>query len=509
MANVLPTTLDTTLPGDSELTICDGFALFQEAGAFRAKTKLDDTSGTFFDTSLNFELFKMSVSADHSAFVGVCGPSYAIKADTSADTGYQVPAPGQPSSGNLVLDEHVIRGGFQCGVLFQINLEFLVTLNLVFKKETLVDAFAGVYINLIELIINELLALLAGGGGGGEEGNPNDIEMSSMSSVADAPDVEEGQPSGQGSGGTTKPGKFDGAGMINAVTNPFAPSGDNSTFNGPRTTEIAPNLAYGFDIVPLILDAAGLVEVAEAAEALEKIGCGFEMGPGVSIGLPTSITLLGATISNHPFGATGGQPGSPGPDDDATVTLYLEEETPISPNLQPLTDTPDEIGLLLEHEVGFSLGLFFFADFIFFKVIHFGAQTGEIPLFYTEAPGGGPFLNHLDFIPGGGPIPFAAPDIAPTVGAYTANQPQGSWTNGVLARYGVSYFNSSYESEIGPLTDFDPQQRFFAFPEISNIPGAVPEADGVRVYREFNDGSPPVQVAELDFTVENFIDTKP
>jgi hypothetical protein len=505
MANVPPTTLDTTEPGDSELSICDGFALFQEAGAFRAKTKLDDTQGTFFDKSLNFELFTMSVSADHSTFVGVCGPSYAIKADTSVDTAYQVPQPGQPSSAALVLDDHVIRGGFQAGVIFQINLEFVVTLDLVFKKTTLVDAFAGVYINLIELIINELLALLAGGGGGGEEGNPNDIELSSMD--ADQPDVEEGQPSGEGAGGKTKPGKFDGAGMIDVVTNPFAPSGDESSFSGSPQTEINPSLAYGFDIVPLILDAAGLEEVAAAAEALEKIGCGFEMGPGVTIGLPTEITLKGATISNHPFDSNGGQPGSDGTDDDASVTVLLAEQTPISPNLQPLTDTPDEIGLLLEHEVGFSLGLFFFADFIFFKVIHFGAQTGQIPLFYSEVPGGGPFENHLDFVPGGGPVPFAAPNIAPTVGPYTANQPQGSWKNGVLARYGVSYFNSSYESEIGPLTDFDPEQRFFAFPVISNIPGAVPEADGVRVYREFNDGSPAVQVAELDFTVSSFTDT--
>jgi hypothetical protein len=507
MPNVPPTSLDTTEPGDSELSICDGFALFPELGVARAKTKLDDTQGTFFDKTLDFEVFKMSISSDHAAFVGVCGPSYAIKADTSVDTEYTIPPPGGASSGHLVLGEHVVRGGFQFGVIFQVSLDFLVTANLVVKHETLVDAFALVYINLIELIINELLALLGGGGGGGEEGNPNDIEMSSMSSDENDPQVDEGQPSGEGAGGTTKPGKFDGVGMVDVVPNPFAPS--SATFTGSPSTTISPNLAYGFDIIPLILDAAGLEEVAAAADALEKIGCGFELGPGVQIGLPTDITLKGATISNHPFDSDGGQQGSEGTDEEATVTVLLEEETPVSPNLQPLTDQPEEIGLILEHQVGFELGLYFFADFVFFKVIHFGAQTGAIPLFYDEAPGGGPFTNHLDFVPGGGPVPFAAPNIAPTVGPYTANQPQGRWRDGVLARYGVSYFNSSYESPIGPLTNFDPQTRFFAFPQISNLPGAVPGADGIRVYRQFNDGSQVEQVAELDFTVATFVDDKP
>ena len=508
MANVLPTSLDTTMPGHSELTICDGFAFFKDLGTARARTSLDDTQGNFFDKSLDFELFQLSFTGDHATFVGICGPAYAIKADTSVDTGYQVPPAGQPSSGILVLDEHAIRGGFQFGVVFQLSVDFEIKLNLVFKKKTLVDVFAGVYINLLLLILNQILELLADGGGGGEEGNPNEFEMSTFTSSNGSTENEEGKSSGEGA--SASPGKFDGAGMVDAIVNPWKPSG-SSQFNGPPSNELEPNLAFGFDIVPMIIEATGLEPLAAAAKALEDAGCGFEMGPGVTVGLPTEVKLVGATISNHPFDVTGGEPGSDGTDDDATVSLFLQEQTPISPNLQPLDATADEIGLILEHQVGINVGLYFFADFVFMKVLHFGAQTGTIPLFFSELPGGGPFQNSLDFVPGGGPVPFAPPNIAPTVGPYTANQPQGRWKNGILAQYGASYFNSSYESPIGPFSPLDPDQRFFAFPQISNMPGPVPEADGVRIYRLFNDGSPVEQVKEILFATgtTTFVDTVP
>ena len=139
---------------------------------------------------------------------------------------------------------------------------------------------------------------------------------------------------------------------------------------------------------------------------------------------------------------------------------------------------------------------------MFFKVIHIGAQTGELPLFYSvdTDPIGGPYENQLSFIPGGGPVPFTRRTSRSTSPEYTANQPQGRWVNGILARYGVSYFNSDYESPLGPLTAFDPQKRFFAFPTMDNLPGPVPDAVGIRIYREFNDGSDPEgAVAEIEF----------
>jgi hypothetical protein len=500
MPNVLPTTLDTTQPGHSDMTICDGFALFQNLGAARTVTDLDDTQGSFFDTTINAEVFKITIASDHASFLGFCGPAYAIKGDTLAETDFTIPAQeSDGATGTLVLGDHAIRGGFQAGLVLQVDFDINISLHFGFFHHTLLDVFALVYINLIQLILNELIELLTAGEGGGDSGDPNDIEMSSID--PNGPDIDEGQPSGEGAGGegNRRAGqKFDGAGMVDATTNPFVPGAGGSTFNGPPSDVINPSLSYGFDILPLVIEASGLEPLAAVAKALENIGCGLELGPGISIGLPTRVTLKGATISNHPFDVTGGSVPSSG---EATVELELTERTPVSPQLQPLTDPPDEIGFLLEHQVGISIGAYLFAELMFFKVIHIGAQTGELPLFYSvdTDPIGGPYENQLSFVPGGGPVPFAPPNIAVTITGYTANQPQEQWTNGILARYGVSYFNSDYESPLGPLTAFDPQKRFFAWPTMTNLPGPVPDAVGIRIYREFNDGTDPVRVAEILF----------
>jgi hypothetical protein len=513
MPNVIPTTLDTTQPGHSELTICDGFALYQDLGIARARTSLDDTQGSFFDKTINFEVFKITIASDHADFLGVCGPGYAIKADTLAETEFTIPAnEADGGTGTLVLGEHAIRGGFQCGLIFQIDIDVNISAHIGFFHHTLVDVFGLVYINFIQLILNELIALLTAGQGGGDSGDPNDIELSEIDPNNGNPEVEEGHPSGEGSGGEgPKPAgqKFDGAGMVDASTNPFVPGAETS-FTGPPADVIEPSLSYGFDIIPLIIEASGLEPLAAVAHALEDVGSGIELGPGFSVGLPTTITLEGATIDNHPFDVTGGRVPSGG--GEATVELDLVEQTPVSPNLQPLEDPADEIGFLLKHEVGISVGLYFFAEVMFFKVIHIGAQTGQLPLFFsTSSPTGGPFHNQLSFVPGGGPVPFAPPDTPVTITGYTANQPQGRWQGGILARYGVSYFNSDYESPLGPLTVFDAQSRFFAFPTMTDLPGPVPDAVGIRIYREFNDGSNPERVGEIEFddVITTFTDTTP
>jgi hypothetical protein len=512
MPNVLPTTLDTTQPGHSDMTICDGFAFFQNLGTARTVTDLDDTQGSFFDKTINAEVFKITIASDHDSFLGFCGPAYAIKGDTLAETEFEIPAnEADGATGKLVLGDHAIRGGFQAGLVLQIDLDVNISLHFGFFHHTLLDAFALVYINLIQLILNELIALLTAGQAGGDSGDPNDIEMSSID--PNGPDIDEGQPSGEGSGGEgpRRAGqKFDGAGMVDATTNPFVPGAGGSTFTGPPSDVINPSLSYSFDILPLVLEATGIEPLAALSKALEEAGCGLELGPGISIGLPTRVTLAGATISNHPFDVTGGSVPSSG---EATVELELKERTPVSPQLQPLSDPADEIGFLLEHQVGVSVGAYVFIELMFFKVIHIGAQSGELPLFYSVDydPIGGPYENHLDFVPGGGPVPFAAPNVTPTITGYTANQPQGRWKDGILARYGVSYFNSDYESPIGPLTAFDPQQRFFAFPTMTNLAGPVPNAVGIRIYREFNDGSSPERVGEIEFDqfITTFTDTTP
>lgn len=519
MPNVAPTSLTTTKTG-GDLSLADGFALFPWLGSLSGPVALDDEVGTLFNKDINLEIFHIEISAVHQAFIGICGPSYAIDLDTDAATSYTVPDPGQGASGTLVLDEHAIRGGFQAGIEFGIDFGVQITANFVVKKKTLLNFDAGIEIDVIELIYELIISLLEGGGGGQAEGDPNDLEMSTFSSDSSGSveqmSIEEGEPSGQPSGkpksNTVSP-EFTGTGMVAYTPDPFLPlSGDDP--NGTPEGSFTPSFGMGFSIVPLFAEIPFLDILYGLDESLQAIGGGFELGPMLSVGLPTSVKLTGVTISNHVFDIT--EQKAIGSADDPQAQFTLAEQTPVDPHLQPLGASADEIGVLLEHEVGIEVGLSFFAEMTFFKVAHIGASTGTLPLFYSGSlPGGagGPFENHLSFIPGGGPVPFGPPTTAPTVSGYTANQPQGRWQGGILASYGVSFFNSDYESPIGPFTATDEMKRFFAFGVLEDVPTGPLSGDGDgvsgrRIYRQFNDGSPIELVGTIDDnTTTTFTDT--
>jgi hypothetical protein len=518
MPNVPPTLITTDSPGSGELNLSDGFAIFPWLGAIRAGADLNKGTGTFIDKTLNFEFLKIYTGIFHTTFIGVCGPSYATEIQTDTATSYEIPSPGQPASATLVLDDHDLRGGFQYGVDFQIDCDFELYVNLIFKKKKVLDVDAAIDIDVIELIKDLVEYLLANGGGGQAEGDPNDYEMSTFSESGGPMqefDIDEGtggtgDSSGRQANGQVRP-EFSGSGMVDFQASPWLP-GAGQTQDGPPSGTLEPNFAIDFSIVPLFADIPFLDIIYGIDEGLQAFGGGFGLGPGLTIGLPVTVTLKGATIDNHPFDVDSASGGNGG--DNTKTTLALSEQTPVSPNLQPLKQTPDEIGVLLEHKVGLEIGLFFFAEFTFLKVFHVGAQTGTLPLIDVPLPpaAGGPFQNHLSFVPGGGEVPWDAPDTAPTVGPYTANQPQGRWQNGVLARYGVSFFDANYETPIGPFSAYDPQDRFFAFPQLSNIETGPLDPDtpilGRNIYRQFNDGSPVELVGTInDNTTTTFTDT--
>lgn len=521
MANVLPTTLTTDPPGhEGELSLCDGFAMFPWLGTARAAPKLNGTSGTIFSTSLNFEILKIDLSSNYEFFMGLCGPAYAVEIETTEETEYEVPEPGQPSSGKLVIGDHALRGGFQVGMDFDLGIEFGLTLNLIFFKKKLIDTDANINIDIINLIYQLLITLLEQGAEGGGDtdatGDPNEFEMSTFSSDGeggvdneeDGGAGTEGQSSGEEGGGGVK-SVFRGMGMVNKIENPWlTPNG--TTVEGPPSATLQPNISMGFSIVPLFAEIPILDILFAIDEGLERVGGGFEFGPGVAIGLPTKVTLKGATISQHPFDVVDTTTASNIANPDTTMTL--EERTPIASDLAPLGPRASEIGALLEHEVGFSAGIYFFAEFTFFKVFHIGAQTGTVNLIDVEPlPGGagGPFESNLSFVPGGGDAPFEPPTSAPTVSRYTQNQPQGRWNSGVLARYGVTFASDDYETVIGPLTQYDPKARFFALAELTNVPTGPSGVTRRNVYRQFNDGSPVELVGTIaDNTTTTFTDTK-
>jgi len=518
MPNVAPTSLTTSAPGDHDLSLADGFALFPWLGVIRGPVVLDDEIGTLFDKTINLEVIRIELSATHQAFMGVAGPSIAYDVDTDASTSYEIPAPGQQATGTLAVKDSAARGGFQAGIVFGIDIGVDITADLIVKKKNILDFDAGIDIDVIELIYELVMQLLAGGGGGEVEGDPNEYELSTFSADnsgdVEQLEVEEGEPSGQPAGkpksGSVSP-SFTGSGMVAYSPDPFTPIGSAPTTDTPQAT-LEPSLGIQFSIVPLFAEIPFLDILYGLDESLQAIGGGFEFGPQLNVGLPTTVSLTGVTIGNHTFDITESQ--AVGTAGDAEFTLQETAGSASDPSLQPLGASVDEIGVLLEHEVGIEVGLSFFAEMTFFKVAHIGASTGIIPLFYSSLPdgAGGPFQNHLSFVPGGGPVPFDAPTDAPSVTGYTANQPQGVWQGGVVARYAVSYYDSDYETPLGPFSAYDQQARFFALAELDDVPTGPLSADspitGRRIYRQFNDGSEPVQVGEIaDNQTTTFTDT--
>jgi hypothetical protein len=518
MPNVKPTYLTTDSPGGGELNLADGFPIFGWLGTISAGTNLNQGTGTFIDKTVNFEFLKIYTGAFHSTFIGICGPSIAADADTDASTNYTIPPIGQPGSGTLVIQDHDLRGGFQYGIDFEIDLDVEVDVDAVIFKRKVVDFNAGIDINVIDLIIDLIEYLLEGGSGGQAEGNPNDLEMSTFNTDNDGnPSIDEGQNNSTSSASPKKGGaadrEFAGTGMVDYIASPFLPGVTSGTRQGPPQNTLVPQIGFNFSIVPLFAEVPGLDVFYAFNEALSPFGGSFGFGPGLAVGFPVDVTLEGATIDNHPFDITSNTATGPL---NAYTSMPLAEQTPVSPNLQPLKDPPDEIGLMYSHTVGIQLELYFFIELTFLEVFHIGATSGSIPLspdYQLPGGAGGPWKNQLSFIPGGGAVPFGPPSTAPTVGPYTANQPQGSWKNGVLARYGVSFFNSDYESPIGPFSNFDPEQRFFAFPQLSDIEAPLTADDSItgrNIYRQFNDGSEPVLVGTInDDTTTTFTDTTP
>lgn len=523
MPHVEPTTLTTDREGrEGTLSIADGFALFPWMGAIRAGATLADWHGLFFDKTINLELMRFGFAGFFQTFVGVCGPAFAVEAEIEESTEYEIPPPGTPTAGKLALAEHAMRGGFQYGIDFQLALEAEAEENLIFDKRRLFSVEAEIEIDVINLIFVILKRLLgvgednkSHGKGGAAEGN--EMEMSTFSSngeVEENTGTPDHNPGGHGNPHAHHEPEWGitGVGLVDLVHNPWLiPKGSRWTGEAPAA-ELNPSMALNFSIVPLLAEIPVLDALYAVNEALEALGGGFELGPGITLSLPTKVRLKGATISNHPFELDGAELVE---EDGEEVSEYeLKELEPVDPRLQPLTEHADEIGILIEHEVGFRVGLHFFAEFSVAYVFHIGFSTGDLPLFESKLPGvgnlGGPFRNRLSFVPGGGEVPFEEPSSAPKIAGYQRNQPINEWTHGRLAQYAVSFYNDEYETKLGPYTDLNPVDRFFAYAKLTDIP--VPHHDdrkivGRRIWRKFEDEDFPRLVAEIpDRTTTAFED---
>jgi hypothetical protein len=520
MPDIAATRLTTTTPGGQRLDICDGFAFFPKIGAARIGKTVIPKGGTLFDVGLNLEIFKVRLSAELDLFVGFCGPSYAAEINTDASSSYTPSAvPGQPASGSLVLNQCQLRGGMESGVRLEFDLDLEFDVNLFFWRHQYHTGFQ-VGFDLIEEIFNLLLEKAAGGGeekegSGGEDGD--EIELQDFNNTDQQPeedgDVELQDQNGGGQDpSNTRPKakgpavSMDASYLVDSDTEAFSV---DSAQSGPPTGSVTPTLEFGFNVVPLFDGVPILDVIAEIDQFAEKLGGGFSFGPGFALGLPVHVTMPKATINNHDFDVTA---AAPSPSNKDQTVLTLREE--VDPNLPPLGDAADEIGVTLSHTVGFTAGFYLFGDVCFAKVFNFYGQT-ETFNFIDDENAFGPYANTLRSLPGGGKIPFGPPTARPVVSGYTANQPSGRFKDGVLARYAVSFwtFLSSggiYESPLSPFTPFDPQSRFYAYGQLTDIPiDGTQQAFGRNIYRQFEGGQVELIGTLNDNFTTTFTDTAP
>jgi hypothetical protein len=507
MPNVKPTKITTDSAGSSPLNLQDGIAFFPKLGAIRLGTRIKALNGTWCEKTLNFEVFKFDINVSHESFLGACGPAYALDIETDAATSYTTPAPGNPSSGELVVKDASLRGGFQFGVDFGITIAAELDFHYGFGTKKLLsinDSISLDLMTILELVIDVIEAMLAEKS---TSESPGDYELGTIKDAdSPDPDTDEGSPSPAPAGkkgvGVKRP-EYSSSGLVDYVPKAWFPGAGQSTKqhqaaddkgNYPPAATVDPQLSWNFNVIPLFEGVPFLDALYAFDEAWTKISGDFAFGPGFAVGLPTTVRIKGATIGHHRFDVTEAETANSA---TGKMTLTLAEQTPVDESLQPLGAEVQEIGVLLEHEVAFELDLYFFISFGFGKVFHLGAQTGNIPI--IDVPIGGPYETPLSFVPGGGPEPFLAPMTAPAILSYDDNQPRGPWKEGITAHYAISYYDDNYETVLGPPSP--ETSRFFAGPIVGNLETYGLSGDeppiGRRIYRQFNDGTDYQLVAEI------------
>lgn len=411
MANIPPTSITTDTPGSKDLNLSDGFPLFPWLGATHLGTTFGRATGTLAQKTWNFEFLKVELSAGHEVLLGALGPAYAMNLEVSGNSNYTTPPAGQPSSGQLIYTDNDLRGGFQFGVGVGLSCELEVSAHVGKINKRLVNADFGFSIDLFELLVNWLIEHIFGGGGGHDANgqDPNDFEMSELSSTdGKAIDkVDEGSGAGKTpvakAGSHLGPPEFTAGGMVDSLSQPWSlPSGH--TLTGPPANTLRPTLSFNLDLVPLCREIEPLEPIYLLNKALAVVKGGFGFGPGISLGMPTTVTIERVNIDGHSF-----QIQSVSGSGNSTTTAEMTEEG-VDPRLQPLSDPPQEIGLTLRHQIGISVGVYFWAEFTVAKVINAGFHSATYELIDFANTGshpsnpGGPFDSSISYKPGGGRI---------------------------------------------------------------------------------------------------------
>ena len=254
MANISRTKVGTNDP----LDICNGVAIFPQAGSFSAGINLSNRTKPLIDANHRILLWKYDIYFYYNLEVGLCGPAWATWLDVDGYT-----------SGNevyLTIHDDETSAGFFLGAIFTLglraNLWMLVPHftcshwhpRLYWTWSSKMGFNEAVRIDFIQILFSLIEGKLAG-----------EVE-------------DEGQKLGIHS--------F----SMYAIKRDTFRSGDGSF-------RIEPIMNFPIDILPYI------PELGEVIEACDDIGANLKSGPMVSFGIPVDMSLNAVDVDGQTYGS--------------------------------------------------------------------------------------------------------------------------------------------------------------------------------------------------------------
>ena len=321
----IPTTMIATSDPPS---LCDGVALFPPFPSIGAGLSLgDEKRPTLIDHGFKFMALRATANFDASAFMGLCGPGYAVKFNLEGEV--------EDFKLTLSLDDDEFVGGFGCGVNFGVSIGLT---GQVYKVHWLsaswhseLEIHADLELDLVELAIDIMLEA---------------IDAESIKAT-----VEKAAPV---SGAFTSS-----LSIIDGEAGEWAQSEDGKVTINP-TFDIPINLWPVLVLASQAGDEVGIGEVVLAIHTILDVtlsGIGF--GPVIGVGIPLNLSISKVTLDDKDY---------TNPTDDLTNGKWVGISTGVDLDHDPAT-----MEVELTHTAGFSFTFGIFASIQLLEVFHAGA----------------------------------------------------------------------------------------------------------------------------------------
>ncbi|RYG46953.1 hypothetical protein EON79_08715 [bacterium] len=320
MATIAPTRVGTS----DDASLCKGFAMFPALGNVNAAISVNDTTSTFFDTSVSLLLLRISARASAGIFLGSCGPAY----------GFNFLASGETDGNSLALEvtDDSVEAGFMFGLTLGANVEISIdrlaitwvwdgwNSGIRTSWEKFFSSELGIRIDLLGLLFELVLLLLKESG---REDNP-------LQKVANL------SPTLLGTYGIV-----DGAG---------GQLGEEGRFT------VRPTFSLPIDLVHL---SPALKAVDKALGAL---GGGFGLGPTIGVAIPVTAKIASVRLADASREVTYVRNESGGEAFKGTTTGEEIEK-------------PTKMTVQMEHRPGFDLSFGIFYDISILKFLSLGGSV--------------------------------------------------------------------------------------------------------------------------------------